>query len=157
MCGCIIMTMKVYINSSSEGLKEQRQVLISIVKKIDLLGCKLSSDWVRQAISQSETNYNEKPKSTPSEIFKENLSALTKADACVFEVSYTSWGIAYQAAYSISKEIPTLCLFSESNKENYLSPMLLGIKSKHLDLRSYTINNLEKVIKEFLNNVESQQ
>ena len=135
----------------------QKQALIRVIEKLDQLGCGLSSDWIRRAVSKNKNAETSKPKNNPSEIFRENLSALTKADACIFEVSYASWGIAYQAAYSISKEMPTLCLYDESNKENYLSPMLLGIKSKQLDLKPYTVNNLEEVVENFVHKVESSQ
>ena len=149
--------MKVYVNSSSEGLRKGRLALGAIIKGIDYAKHELSSDWIRKVLTDPKINGTKKSEQSPSQIFRENISALTKADACIFEISSVSWGVAYQVAYSTSKEVPTLCLYSEEDHPRYLSHMLVGMRSKYLELKSYTESSLTQIIRDFLKRVEELQ
>lgn len=145
--------MRVYFTISSEGVKRKKEICRKIINQIEKLSCKLSLDWIKLATDEKEPLKGRR--ANPAEIFKENLSALTKAEACIFETSIVSWGVVYQITYAITKKIPTLCLFDKELKASEISNMLPGIRSKYLFLEQYEGDKyLEDKIKDFVSKVE---
>ena len=144
--------MKIYSTASSKGVVKNKQICRQIVKIIEKSGHQLSLDWIKLATDPSEP-LKGRP-ADPVNIFKENLTSLTKSSACIFETSDSSWGLVYQITYSITKEIPTLCLFNTKKSPSDLSNMLPGIKSKYLFIEKYSTDTLEEIIKKFLFRVE---
>jgi len=146
--------MRIYINSSSEGVKQKKDIIKQIIHTVESTGHSLSLDWIKEAVGSKEGNKMESGPSS-SEVFQENLATLSKSDACIFDISIISWGVVYQATIAISKEIPTLCLYREKSDIEYLSHMLTGLKSKYLYLQSYKNNQLlDKQVTNFLNDIE---
>jgi len=145
--------MKVYFTTSSEGVKRNKETCRRIINQIEKLSCELSLDWIRLATDKKEPLKGRR--ANPAKIFKENLSALTKAEACIFETSIISWGVVYQITYAITKEIPTLCLFDKDFKASEISNMLPGIRSKYLFLEQYGGDeDLEDKIRDFVSKVK---
>lgn len=126
--------MKVYFTSSSKGVYKKKEVCRRVISRIEKLGNTLSLEWIKLATDENEP-LNGRP-ANPAKIFQENLSALTKSGACIFETSSVSWGIVYQITYAITKEIPTLCLFDKKSEPSEVSNMLPGIKSKYLNIKN---------------------
>ena len=144
--------MKVYFTTASTEVRKKKEECRRIIHRLESLGHVLSLDWIRMATDESEPLKGRS--ANPAKIFHENLSALTKASACVFETSVVSWGVIYQITYAITKEIPTLCLFDEKSRLSEISNMLPGIKSKFLEIVRYDNQNLETKVEEFLIKIE---
>lgn len=148
--------MQVYINSSSKGVEQKSEILKKIVSTVEGSKHTLSLKWIKEAISHKHSKKVEDKSS--SEVFQENLAALSKSDACIFDISIISWGVVYQATIAVSKEIPTLCVYKEKSDIKYLSHMLTGLKSKYLFLKSYgNGDDLDGLVTNFLSEVEESR
>lgn len=145
--------MKVYFTASSKGVIKRSKSCRIIITQIEKSGGSLSLNWIKIASGEKEPLKNRIP--NPAKIFQENLGALTKSEACIFETSLISWGLVYQMTYAITKKIPTLCLFDKNTKPSEISNMLPAINSKYLHIETYAGNELENKVKDFLIKIQN--
>lgn len=140
--------MKAYFTTSSRGVEENKSACRTIIKSIELLGHELTLDWIKLATDEKEP-LKGRP-ANPKKIFKENLSALLKADVAIFEISSVSWGLGYQISYALAKDIPSLCLYKEGSDLKDLSNFLPGVDSDLLKIAKYNLDNICDTLEDYL-------
>ncbi len=141
--------MKIYFTASttSDGkYKEQYKNIISTIKS---LGHALVSG--EQIVHEDLLSKDREL--TQEQIFSREKQAIEEADCLVAEVSSPSTGVGSEITYSLTLGKHVLALFYKE-AENKLSPMVAGNPSTNLYLDHYDDDNLERVLKNYLEHVE---
>ncbi len=105
----------------------------------------------------SELNEKFKPSRslTDKEIFKRDISWLSKSNIMIAEISGASLGVGFEISYSLYKlGIPVLAVYNEQAKR--ISAMITGGNSNLLSIKIYSdASSLRKILTDFINKFEA--
>jgi len=134
----------VYFSASSSELEERKPLYLEIIDSINVLGTKLTYNWLL-----------DKERLKPEEIFEKASEGIKEADVMVAEITYPSIGVGQQITLALSWKIPVVALYQKSKPQT--SRFALGMKSPYLTLKQYGKDNLEEVLKESFDEVVKRQ
>lgn len=113
-----------------------------IIDVIQSEGHTLAADWVESSYERAEKGIRLDVEEL-RKVYAENIAALAKADVFITEATHPSFGTGYQIGRS---KKPTLIL----RKEDAPASLIAGITEKHIELKEYNTDTLEKIVKGFL-------
>jgi hypothetical protein len=122
--------------------------MVSIIEK---QGHTLALDWIEKAykrtVDQSQVGADW------SQIYKENLETLTKADVIIAETSFENIGVGYQVANAVLLKKPILLLRHQTADKNAFAA---GVEDSWVLQEQYTEDNLGPIINKFLDDNDIQ-
>jgi hypothetical protein len=137
--------MIVYFIASRKDILTRIEELRRFVKLIHQEGHSLSLDWI-------ESSYDNTLKLGHdgmdwSVVYKDTIEAITRSDVVIGDASGQSFSVGYQVAEAIQMKKPVLLLHSEQKEK---LPFASGIKEANVVFKTYNKDNLEKIVKQFL-------
>lgn len=142
--------MKIYLAASSKGQSKYKEFYSRIFSHIEKSGHKHLDDSI---INEEPEEFYQALKKEGSkkyiQMFNDAVGKLREADVNVFECSEQSFTIGYLVQKSLDLNKPTIALYEENHQPSYF---LLGSQDEKLIIRSYSKENVEKVIDEALEN-----
>ncbi len=121
------------------------RLIINILKKH---GVELTSNWLENAHRRHTlSDSNAKNELSWSEIYRENINAISRADIVVAEVGQKSFLVGFQVAHALQLKKPILLL---SKLEKIDSVLGVSLSEDIIKYSHYTDSNVEGVIKKFI-------
>lgn len=115
-------------------------------------GHSLALDWIEKAYSR--LNAKEMREEVDwSEIYKENLEVIAKADVIIAETSYENFGVGYQVAVAVQQKKPVLLIRHETADKNAFAT---GVEDGWVKRKEYTNENLKDILDQFLKDNDIQ-
>jgi len=143
--------MKVHLITSRPTLEKDIETLRSIVRNIQSEGHSLALDWIEKAYSR--VNADASHQVNWSEIYKENLEVIAKADVIIAETSYENFGVGYQIAVAVQQKKPVLMLRHETADKNAFAT---GVEDGWVKRKDYTKESLVGILQQFLKDNDIQ-
>jgi hypothetical protein len=143
--------MKVHLITSRPTLEKDINTLRSIIKIIEGAGHSLALDWIEKAYSRNSQDIGQT--ANWSEIYKENLEVIAKADVIIAETSYENFGVGYQVAVAVQQKKPVLLLRHETADKNAFAT---GVEDGWVKRKEYTEENLTGILNQFLQDNDIQ-
>jgi len=139
--------MKVYFTASQRGKKYFKNYYIRIFKTIEKLGYQnINDDVLSISYKKFYRNLELGGPQKHIELYKQKISNIRQADICVFECSLHSLSIGFIIEKALDANKPTIVLYFNENVPYFLT----GIQDKKLIIKNYNDKNLDKVLKESL-------
>lgn len=146
--------MKIAFTASLRGKKffddQYKKILASIEKQGHE---NLSKDLLNPSQNKVYTDIQEGGRDANIAMYRKKIKDLQSADICVFECSTHSLAIGFMVQQALHFNKPTLVLYYKDNSPDFLA----GVEDEKLIVKSYDETSLEKVIKEALEEAESQR
>lgn len=139
--------MIVYFSASTRKILDDVEGFRRIVNKIHDMGHTISNEWVEVAWLRAK---GEHPRKYPNmeDLVYEAMACIERADLLITEASDSStFGVGFETAFALQCKKPVLVLVKHSSIQNTYA---LGIKHQLLISRTYTDENLEATIEEFI-------
>ncbi len=143
--------MKVHLVTSRPTLEKDIETLRSIVKVIEEGGHSLALDWVEKAYARVTSST--KQEVDWSEIYRENVEVIARADVIIAECSYENFGVGYQVAAAVQQKKPVLMLRHETADKNAFAT---GVEDGWVKREEYTEVTLPTILKKFLSDNDIQ-
>lgn len=137
--------MLVHVIGSRGDIVNEIEYFRSLVSSVHKEGHSLVKDWIEPSYNSLKTG-KAKWDLDWTNIYKESLEAINKADVIIAETTSPSFSVGYQVAMAMQMKKPTLVLNRTGIKE---SPFASGIEAG-IVYRNYNVDNLNKIIVEFL-------
>lgn len=147
--------MQVHFIASNRGIKDNIERFRKILKSVNSKGHSLTRDWVEPAFKLAEAGQSFDDLDW-KHIYKENMSALVKADVVIVEATVKSFAVGFQTAVALQLKKPTLLL---SNDEESRKTYTAGLEDSLLVPKHYSDEKeLEKYVSEFIqdNTIETK-
>lgn len=140
--------MKIHFASSAVKIKENKELYLKIREMILDLGHDFVNDWIDKAVKEKDTNAREDSREKK---FIKIIKSVEACDVLVAEGTVESFSVGYQMTVAIQQEKPILFLFqgSHKNKIPMREKMDFMFKSPYIMSASYTVDNLESILKKF--------
>jgi len=107
----------------------------------------LLDDWIEEAFDRRVNKKDDGFTGDWVTIYESNLENIAKADVVIAETSYDTFGVGYQVAVAVHQKKPVLLLRHENAQvDSYAT----GVIDSWVQKASYTDENLESVLKKFL-------
>lgn len=137
--------MKIYFTSSITGLKQYREHCEKISEYLK------SQDHIVEDcfLNISKEEDREKTATESGKVYNYMIERIERSDLFIGEMSFRSGPVSYQLTYALESKKPTLYLYDEETGQQPHA-VFLGNPSKYLFVRSYNLDNYQKVIDEFL-------
>lgn len=143
---------KVYFTASLSGKKTYQKQYDSILHTLK----KNDTDVITYINDDSWENKEARSKKDAKLVYKRALRAIDKADLVIVDMTYASPAVAMEIQDAIHKyKKPVLMLTHISNSGTPGAPFW-GNPSKLLEIKKYELNELESIIKSFLQKVEDR-
>lgn len=139
--------MKVYFGCDGKELLENKDDYLLIRDSIKKLGHSITRDWIDGAIERAQQG----EPSPRSQYYDETIESILAADVVILEASNTSTSIGHQLTLALNKVKPVL-LLSKLPEEEIEKDFLTGADISMLVIRRYTRENVESLIKDFIDN-----
>ncbi len=143
--------MKVYFAGAIRGDRGKLETFKHIVAFLKKQGHTVLTEHVaKDDILESEGT---KP---DSEIYREDIGWLEKADVVIAEITKPSFGVGYEVAYASQRNKPVWLLYEKGSEKN-ISAMALG--NDHPKIKKFTYSNrkeLEAFLKALKNPVRAR-
>lgn len=143
--------MKVHLITSRTTLEKDITNLRRMIKVVEEAGHTLALDWIERA--HKRTTDSSQPGANWSQIYKENLETLTKADVVVAESSYENFGVGYQVACAVQLKKPILLLRHETADKNAFAA---GVEDSWVLQEEYTDQSIPTILNKFLSDNDIQ-
>lgn len=141
--------MKIFFTASLSG----KDKYITNYEKIVTILKKNGYDLVSNHVLESEKELVSKESLEERQKYQKKFHQwINKADIVVAEISYPSTGVGYQLTHSLEKGKPVLALYTEDK----VPVALLGEPSDKLIMAPYSIDKLESVLIDLLNDAQKQ-
>lgn len=146
--------MIIHFISSKSDIENNYEYLRRIVKIIKHSGNEVARNWVEPEYEYSLSG-KEHGAIDWKQVNKENLEALSRADAVIAEATIKSFSTGYQVATAIQQKKPTLILTRDNALEGTFAS---GLTSDFVRAENYTSDNLEEIISSFIeqNRIETK-
>ena len=133
--------MNIFFGGSSSGLRKDQTSYILITDNINKLGGLLINDWVNKGVEGL----------TAEDSYKNTFDAIKKVQGVVLEATIQTSGLGQQLEIALLNNVPVLVLTkeSETNFGNFVNPD----KKFLVTVKKYNNDNLEKLIKEFIEQI----
>lgn len=142
--------MKIYFTASTASDSDLTDNYKSILSHVGT-----SHDIVSGKQIVSRTQLLKEQKKGSEYIFDREKKRIDSADVVIAEVTKPSTGVGGEIVYALLTEKPVLALFYKDS-EDMLSPMIAGNPSENLYLEHYTKDNIQIIIRNFLDHVKKQ-
>ena len=142
--------MKVHLITSRPTLEKDITTLRHMVKIIEEKGHSIAFEWIEKAyanISQGVADNNW------TEIYKQNLEVIAKADVIIAETSYENFGVGYQVAVAVQQKKPVLMIRHETADKNAFAT---GVEDGWVKRKEYTEESLASILDQFLKDNDIQ-
>lgn len=143
--------MRVHLITSRTTLEKDIETLRKMVSIIEKQGHTLALDWIEKAYKR--TADQSQVGADWSQIYKENLETLTKADVIIAETSFENFGVGYQVANAVLLKKPILLLRHQTADKNAFAA---GVEDSWVLQEQYTEDNLGPIINKFLDDNDIQ-
>lgn len=133
--------MNIFFGGSSSGLRKDQTSYVLITDNIKKLGGLLVNDWVNKSTEGL----------TAEDSYKNTFDAIKKVQGVVLEATIQTSGLGQQLEIALLNSVPVLVLTKDrkTNFGNFVNP-----DKKHLvTVKKYNNDNLEKLIKEFIEQI----
>lgn len=149
-----MQNMKVFFTASMRGQKEFKAYYEKIYHTIEELGyTQLDDELINQKIRNFYDELEKKGRDAYVDLYKRKMRLIHEADICVFECSLHSLSIGFVIEKSIDLNKPTIALYYKDNLPHFL----MGVDEEKLFIKSYTENNIKKVLKETLKDARERK
>lgn len=143
--------MKVHLITSRTTLENDIATLRQIMTIIKQDGHSLARDWIEDEYKRIKSP--SLPITDWSDIYKENLGAITKADVVIAETTYENFAVGYLIAFAVQLKKPVLLLrHATADKNAFVS----GVENGWTVRKEYAENNLKKILEDFLHDNDIQ-
>ncbi|HVI69080.1 MAG TPA: hypothetical protein VM581_01345, partial [Magnetospirillaceae bacterium] len=146
--------MKIHFAASKQNIKVNIEYYRRIIKVIHDHGDSLTQDWVEPSykLSVSGRKYSELDW---RQIYRDNMEALARADVVIVDNTDSNFAVGYMTAVGVQYKKPTLVLYRDNAIEG---TMASGMDESIVKTLEYTDDNLEKIVKSFLdeNQIETK-
>jgi len=142
--------MKVYFNASPRFKKENSVLLNQIYSKIEDLGYKQTSNFIKSVDVSEFYNLDE---NAVSDFYKKTLKSLKSADIVVLETSTPSFAVGYLVSQALNLSKPVIALHLKGNEPFFIQ----GSESEKLQIVEYTKDSMESDLKVALDYASDQQ
>ena len=133
--------MNIFFGGSSSGLKKDQASYVLITSNIKKMGGKLVNDWV-----------NSKTEGSTAEVsYKNTFNAIKTVQAVVLEATTQTPGLGQQLEIALQNNVPTLILTKD--KETNFGNFVNSDKKILITVKKYNSGNLEKIIREFIEQI----
>lgn len=150
--------MKVHFGASTAQFDKYQEYYFRIRDYVVKEGHVMTRDWIQMHRHDLQHNPRklEKIRESFDVIYKDIIKALYKADVLITENTVPSFSNGHLMTLAIQRKIPVLVLHYKGGQERYLKRSFLdGIDYENLIIKDYNENNLEEIIKAFLNKFEN--
>ena len=133
--------MNIFFGGSSSGLRKDQTSYVLITDNIKKLGGLLVNDWVNKGTEGL----------TAEDSYKNTFDAIKKVQAVVLEATAQTSGLGQQLEIALLNNVPVLVLTKnrKTNFGNFVNPD----KKFLVIVKKYNNDNLEKLIKEFIEQI----
>lgn len=146
--------MKVHLFTSRLSLKNDTNIVDSILEAINQSGNDLAYNWINNAYSPKD-GFGGSPDAW-RKICRRNIEDIAKSDVVIAESSYNSFAIGYQVACAIHQKKPTLILRKDSVPDDIFA---VGVIDSWVVHKKYKDNEeLKQIVLDFLkeNDIQSK-
>lgn len=143
--------MKVHIITSRPTLENDITTLRKIISYIKGYGHGLARDWVEAEYARIKGQGV--PSTDWSNIYKENLETIARADVIIAETTHENFGVGYQVAAAVQQKKPVLLLRHANADKNAFAT---GVEDGWVKRKEYDDKNLESIIEQFLKDNDIQ-
>ncbi len=143
--------MKVHLITSRPTLERDIDTLRQVMMIIADHNHSLALPWVEKAYKR--INDPSSDLVNWSEIYKENLETIARADVIIAETSYENFGVGYQVAVAVQQKKPVLLLRHATADKNAFAT---GVEDGWVKRKEYDDKNLESLIEQFLKDNDIQ-
>ena len=141
-----------HFSASLRTIGQDIEIYKKILYTLRQQGCSIANDWVESAWFYTQNESKAKLKRDWNFFNKQAEMGIESADVAVIEGSgFSSFGVGYEAGYAAKIKKPTLILIKKEQADvSYAS----GLNSDIVSVRTYTPDDLERIINRFLKDNE---
>ncbi len=141
--------MKVHFLTSRRSLLEDIDALRLIVATIKEGGHVMEEDWLEDAYARETSDIPVQPviKTNWSDIYKNSLETIARADVVIAETTYPSFAIGYQVAVAVQQKKPVLLLREETSDKN---AYITGVADGWTQHEAYNLETVTGIMQKFL-------
>lgn len=141
--------MKIYFTASTAEFNKYKHIYHQIRSFLIDDGHILTRDWIPRA--EKRINAKEKELYDIREIYKETIRGIDEADLVIIEDTISNFSTGHQITIALMRQKPTLVLWSGEKHKHFNQMYIHGIESEGLEIAKYEINNLNNLLKNFIN------
>lgn len=145
----MILKKKVYLCGSIAGGRDFESNLVLICDELEDLNCRVLTKG--NVVKNQKRLNNDSTLSSRRKIMKRDKKWVRESDLVVQEISQYSHGVGYEHAYAESQNKPILILRHNNFKGQRYSAFLDGTDYKKFMFSFYDENNINSVLKKFIN------
>lgn len=145
--------MKIYFTCPTKDLLKHKDAYVKTRDIIKSLGHTLTRDWIDRSIEYAQTKVGDIPSSL---IFTDVLSAILASDIVIIDATVQGTSVGYQIAYALQKGKPVLLLYSTKCPIKPKDQFISGSKFPILTTKNYTLQNISRIIEDYLKNNAEQ-
>src|SRR3989344_5898365 len=138
--------MKVFFGCDAQEILKYKDAYVIIRDTIKNLGHTITRDWIDLSIKRAEENVGD----PGSKYYAQTIESLLAADVIVIEGTIQSTSLGHQITLALQKNKPVLYL-TQKKKDQLIEEFISGTGSKLLTIKSYTLNNVDKIVEDYLN------
>jgi hypothetical protein len=145
--------MKVYFTYSTTQFRKFRDTYFKIRSILIRNRHILTRDWL--PATEDRLIKEETELSDIQEIYKGCIEAIKESDLVIVEDTVSNFSTGHQITKALQMRKPTLVLWQGQKYREFNQMFIQGIESDILEIDEYDSNNLEKVIRVFINKYKS--
>lgn len=141
--------MKIFFICSLSGKEKYIKNYETIIKELESCGHKVVSDHVFKRNVEDVAKFDTKKHQNE---FSKLFFEMRKCDAVIAEISFSSTTVGSFVALALQNFTPTLLLH-----QNSYHGLVVGDPNRLMKISNYTLDNVDKVIKDFLDFAERRR
>jgi hypothetical protein len=145
--------MKIHFTCTTAEYQKYRDGYFKIRNYLIGEGHLLVRDWLPLAEERIRNKQNDM--ADIREIYKYNITAIKEADLVIVEDTVSNFSTGHQITVALQNRKPTLVLWRGEKHKQFKQMFIHGIESDILQVSEYTDENLEKIIKVFMEKYEN--
>lgn len=146
--------MKIFLTSTTAEFLKYKKNYFKVRQVLIDEGHILTRDWIPHAekrISQGVKYQN------PQDFFPKVMQALDEAEAIVVEDTVSNFSTGFAITYAIQRRKPILVLWFKEKNKHFKDTFLHGITDNYLEIKTYTLKNIDEILKSFLKKYENSK
>lgn len=141
--------MKIYFTCSTAEFNKYRETYFKIRNLLISENHVLTRDWLPH--TEERLNNNQTDLRDIKEIYQGCIKAIVDSEIVIIEDTVSNFSTGHQITKALQMRKPTLVLWQGEKHRQFSQMFIHGIDSDILEVVEYKINDLEKIIKTFLN------
>lgn len=143
--------MNAFFTGSTRNLEKIKDVYQKIISILEDSQIEIQRSWLIEKLEGTDMHTSSK------DILVDNINLLAESDFAIVELSTPSLGVGYFIGQAIANHKKILCLYPDSINDDEISEVVSGSTSSLLTYKKYSTNNLESIIKEFIDSLQREE